>query len=100
LLYAGTAWVGSFKYSNFIVKKLKRGSKSAGNEFISNTYKFRTSETLRSEIIVCENTVDTEKIKPISVHVPTHMRPINDTQLGHYLAGLIDGMAILVTNNN
>jgi hypothetical protein len=91
LLYAGTAYIGSFKYLNIIVKKLKRGSKSAGNEFICNTYKFRTSETLRNEIIVCENIVDTGIIKPISVHVPTHMRPINDIQLGHYLAGLIDG---------
>lgn len=90
MLYAGTAYIGSFKYLNIIVKKLKRGSKSAGNEFICNTYKFRTSETLRNEIIVCEN-VNTEKIKSISVHVPTHRRPINDTQLGHYLAGLIDG---------
>jgi len=23
--------------------------------------------------------------------VPSHLKPINDTQLGHYLAGLIDG---------
>jgi len=30
-------------------------------------------------------------MKLISNHVPTHLRPINDTQLGHYLAGLIDG---------
>src|SRR5271154_184729 len=32
-----------------------------------------------------------ENIKKISVHVPTHLKPINDTELGHYLAGLIDG---------
>jgi hypothetical protein len=30
-------------------------------------------------------------MKLISIHVPTHLKPINDTQLGHYLAGLIDG---------
>src|SRR5205814_6692568 len=31
------------------------------------------------------------KIKLISVHVPTHLKPANDNQFGHYLAGLIDG---------
>lgn len=48
--------------------------------------KIGTSETLRNEI-----TVTTEKIKSISVHVPTHLKPSNDTEFGHYLAGLIDG---------
>ena len=93
MLYAGTAFIGSFKYLNFIVKKLKRWSKSAGNKFINNLYKFRTSETLCNEIIVDKNIIYTseEKVKAISVHVPTHLRPVNDTQLGHYLAGLIDG---------
>jgi len=96
LLYAGTALNKSFKYSilNYIVKKLKRGSKSAGNKYIKSLYtkykntqnKFGTSETLRDEI-----TVNSEKIKTISVHVPSHLKPINDIQLGHYLAGLIDG---------
>lgn len=96
MLYAGTALNNSFKYSilNYIVKKLKRGSKSAGNKFIKSLYtnsknmenKFGTSETLRDEI-----TVNSEKIKTISVHVPNHLKPINDIQLGHYLAGLIDG---------
>jgi hypothetical protein len=32
-----------------------------------------------------------ERIKPISVHVPTHLKPLGDKNLGHYLAGLIDG---------
>ena len=32
-----------------------------------------------------------EKIKPISVHVPTHLKPLGDKNFGHYLAGLIDG---------
>jgi hypothetical protein len=44
-----------------------------------------TSETLRNE------TVSAENIKAVSVHVPTHLKPINDHQFGHYLAGLIDG---------
>jgi hypothetical protein len=45
---------------------------------------------LCNEIIECED-INIGNIKSISVHVPTHKRPVNDTQLGHYLAGLIDG---------
>lgn len=41
----------------------------------------RTSETLR----------DKTTVKQISVHIPTHLKPITDTDFGHYLAGLIDG---------
>ena len=102
LLYAGTTSNYSFKYSSNaldnktlidIVKKLKQWSKSAGNNIlysISNTllttHNVGTSETLRNETIL-----NTETVKSISIHVPTHLKPINDTQLGHYLAGLIDG---------
>lgn len=80
LPYAGKASLTSFKYSIFIdiVKKLKRWSQSVGNVFIKNG----TSETIRN---------NTEHIKNISIHVPTHLRPLNDKQFGHYLAGLIDG---------
>lgn len=79
LLYAGKASITSFKYSLFIdiVKKLKQWSQSAGN-----TLKSGTSETIRN---------NTENLKNISVHVPTHLKPLNDQQFGHYLAGLIDG---------
>ncbi len=93
LLYAGTTSKLSFKYfilnSNFsiilknlkdIVKKLKLRSISAGNTFL---IKIGTSETIRN------NTE--ENIKEISVHVPKHLKPLNDEQFGHYLAGLIDG---------
>jgi hypothetical protein len=81
LLYAGKASIFSFKYSIFIniVKKLKQWSQSAGNAFI---LKSGTSETIRD---------NTENIKNISIHVPTHLKPLNDKQFGHYLAGLIDG---------
>jgi hypothetical protein len=41
-----------------------------------------TSETIRD---------NSENIKNISIHVPTHLKPLNDEQIGHYLAGLIDG---------
>ena len=65
------------------MKKLKQRSISAGNIFNN---KFETSETLCNETAVI-----TENVKPISVHVPKHLRPISDDQFGHYLAGLIDG---------
>ena len=79
LLYAGNASLTSFKYSLLIdkVKKLKQWSQSAGN-----TLKSGTSETIRD---------NTENLKNISIHVPTHLKPLNDKQFGHYLAGLIDG---------
>ena len=108
MLFAGTTSLYSFKYSllNDIVKKLKQRSISAGNNFIFYfkfcfvhliralglvteqifLYKIGTSETLRNEIAV-----DIEKIKPVTKHVPTHLKPVNDDQFGHYLAGLIDG---------
>lgn len=81
MLYAWTTSILSFKYSilNDKVKKLKLWSISAGNNFIS-------SETLHNGTIV-----SLEKVKPISVHVPKHLKPLNDNQFGHYLAGLIDG---------
>ena len=65
------------------MKKLKQWSKSAGNLFI---IKFGTSETLCNETVV-----NLENVKPISLHVPKHLKPLNDEQFGHYLAGLIDG---------
>ena len=102
LLYAGTTCYCSFKYWIFrlfnnihidTVKKLKQWSKSAGNNFVNATGKtlsgapeVRISETLRNEIIL-----NAEAIKNVSGHVATHLRPANDTEFGHYLAGLIDG---------
>lgn len=102
LLYAGTTSNYSFKYSLTvlsyktlisIVKKLKQWSKSAGNNILYSIiytlltiYNVGTSETLRNETIL-----KTETVKSISIHVPSHLKPINDSQLGHYLAGLIDG---------
>ena len=81
LLYAGKASISSFKYYIFLdtVKILKQWSQSAGNSFI---LKSGTSETIRD---------NSENIKNISIHVPTHLKPLNDEQFGHYLAGLIDG---------
>lgn len=80
-LFAGTTSLSSFKYSNrsFVtVKKLKRGSKSAGNLDFEGS-----SETIRGEVV--------ENVKPIPDHVPTHQKPFDDDSFGHYLAGLIDG---------
>ena len=101
LLYAGNTSINYFKYFflNDTVKILKQGSKSAGNiiSFIptfpitedkegDENRKIYTSEILHNETVLV-----TKKVKTISVHVPKHLKPINDEQFGHYLAGLIDG---------
>lgn len=86
MLYAGTTSILSFNYSilkNNIVTTLKQWSKSAGNILI---IKIGTSETLRNETVI-----NLENIKSVSDHVPKHLKPLNDDQFGHYLAGLIDG---------
>ena len=85
LLYAGTASLYSSKYSivHDIVKKLEERSKSAGNIlYIKNG----TSETIRDGVVV-----NLENVKRISDHVPKHLKPLNNEQLGYYLAGIIDG---------
>ena len=61
---------------------MEQRSISAGDLYVKD----ETSETLRNEIVV-----NTENVKLISVHVPKHLKPLNDDQFGHYLAGLIDG---------
>lgn len=105
LPFAGktSATTESFKYSHHckqlsdsilykvIVTTLKQRSQFAGNfiaGFFINLIKGlinesdkSTSETLRSK----------SKIKLISFHVPTHLKPTTDNDFGHYLAGLIDG---------
>jgi hypothetical protein len=88
LLYAGTTLLQSFKYSieHDIVKKLKQKSKSAGNISLFRNLINGTSETLRDGVVV-----KTQHVKHISEHVPKHIKPLNKEQLGHYLAGLIDG---------
>lgn len=90
MLYAGTTCLLGFKYSilNDIVKKLKLKSLSAGNQRHESSL-VGTSETLCNETV--ETSTSTENIKPISIHVPTHLKPVSEEQFGHYLAGLIDG---------
>jgi len=85
LPYAGTASLYSSEYSilNDTVKKLEQRSKSAGNIL---TIKNETSETLRDGVVV-----NSENVKRISDHVSKHLKPLNNEQLGYYLAGLIDG---------
>lgn len=85
LPYAGTASLYSSEYSilNDTVKKLEQRSKSAGNILIM---KNETSETLRDGVVV-----NSDNVKRISDHVPKHLKPLNNEQLGYYLAGLIDG---------
>lgn len=81
-----------------IVKKLKQWSQSAGNALFSYTplsSKFVERELAdgqKKESGTSETTRNnTENIKNISIHVPTHLKPLNNKQFGHYLAGLIDG---------
>ena len=97
LLCAGTTLL-SFKYSylniiKVIVTKLNQISQSAGNFttffiriifpllYIIKEKGESTSETLR----------DKTKIKKISIHMSTHLKPETEKNFGHYLAGLIDG---------
>lgn len=47
-----------------------------------------TSETVRNGVV---KRIVSERVKHISIHVPKHLKPVNNEQLGHYLAGLIDG---------
>jgi hypothetical protein len=71
-----------------IVTNLNTISKSAGNNLIG------TSETLRNGVgnfKINSFEIPEERVRPVSIHVPCHLKPLNDTQLGHYLAGLIDG---------
>ena len=86
MLYAGTPSLDSSKYSslNGTVKKLEQWRKSAGNYFLY--IKNGTSETLRDGVVV-----NLENVKRVSDHVPKHLKPLNNEQLGYYLAGLIDG---------
>jgi LAGLIDADG endonuclease len=91
LLNAGTTSTLCFKYSllNDTVKKLKRRSISVGLIF-----KNKSSETFNNGIVAnsLPGTVNvSEYIKGISDHVPKHLKPLNDEEFGHYLAGLIDG---------
>lgn len=104
-----------------IVKKLKLWNKSAGNniiiaffcvEFSKDNNSIETSEALRNKILANMESLPyyltssllysldsfnyheqelTENIKKISIHVPTHIKPLSDEDFGFYLAGLIDG---------
>jgi hypothetical protein len=43
---------------------------------------------------LCNETVVNQSIedtKSVSIHVPNHVKPLNDIQFGHYFAGIIDG---------
>lgn len=57
---------------------------------VDNIINFVISETLRNEIVESLY-ITKESIKFISDHKHKHLKPLNDEQFGHYLAGLIDG---------
>jgi cytochrome c oxidase subunit 1 len=82
LLYAGTTlYIWNTPFFLEVVTKSKSLGQSAGNE---RDNQVGTSENLRKEIY-------NEKIKPISIHRHDHIKPKTDEELGHYLAGIIDG---------
>lgn len=89
---AGNISTNSYHYSLLPLLKDKQGffTVGVGEEQVltlknKNKDKNGTSETLRNETVVL-----LEKLKPISEHVPKHLRPVTDEQFGHYLAGLIE----------
>lgn len=98
-LYAGNSddtnlLVQSIGYSSLIciVTKPILIRQSAGNQLRcyitiidNNSQELGTSETTR------ENLNINQRCKTISVHQPTHQKPLTDEQFGHYLAGLIEG---------
>jgi hypothetical protein len=68
------------------VKKLEQRRKSAGNILTLRVINNGTSETLRDGVVI-----NSENVKRVSDHLPKHLKPLNNEQLGYYLAGLIDG---------
>ena len=90
LLYAGKAILTVLNTPSKldIVKKLIQKSLPAGNTF--NQIKSGTSETLRNEVVLSRKKFPLS-IDLISEHVPKHVKPLNNEQFGHYLAGVIDG---------
>nr|YP_010714064.1 LAGLIDADG homing endonuclease [Fuscoporia gilva]WDD39627.1 LAGLIDADG homing endonuclease [Fuscoporia gilva] len=115
LLYAGITSI-SFKYFKFyqlLVTILKQISQSAGNlisyfhlNFISHkNYNF-ADENLYYLINYNESSSETLRnktnfnIKKVSIHVPTHLKPVSDNDFGHYLSGLIDGAGKFYINNS
>jgi len=65
-------------------------------EYIYNYYSYFLLFLFNN--IRCTNIYD-EKLKKISSHVPLHIKPLNDIDFGHYLAGLIDGDGHFSTAN-
>ena len=92
-LFAGTATKGNDTCSPAVTRvgsvKIRYFAQSAGNPDDLPWYS-GSSETIRSETI--------ENVKPISIHVPRHIKPDDDESFGHYLAGLIDGDAKFYEN--
>ncbi len=104
------------KIFKVIVTNLKQWSQPAGNFIYSlhlNLYTYLSLADTRSSLQEKEKEKEKEKdsektdestpetlrksyesctaAKNISIHVPTHLKPENDTAFGHYLAGLIEG---------
>lgn len=98
-LYAGNSGdtnllVQSIGYSAFLcfVTKPIHCRQSAGNQFYCySTIISNNSQELGTSETTCENPYINQRYKTISVHQPSHQKPLTDDQFGHYLAGLIEG---------
>uniref|UniRef100_UPI00237BB92F LAGLIDADG endonuclease domain-containing protein n=1 Tax=Schizosaccharomyces osmophilus TaxID=2545709 RepID=UPI00237BB92F len=93
LQFAGMSCKYRFGYLSLTkkVKMLNQMRQSAGKSraFSSSAC---TSETL-------SNKITTNNLSKISEHSKNHFKPINDSQFGYYLAGLIDGSGNFTNNS-
>jgi hypothetical protein len=73
----------------------RRWRQSAGNQNCEDKAFTDSHELiLDSSETLCKNSLTSTKartVKLISVHVPTHRKPLTDLEFGYYLAGLIEG---------
>jgi hypothetical protein len=79
----------------WFVTMFRKWRQSAGNQkYKEKAFTFSSKSTLGSSETLCKNFLTKESgtiVKTISVHVPTHKKPLTDSEFGYYLAGLIEG---------
>jgi hypothetical protein len=77
--------VTMFRISNFLLKR--QSAENLNISLYTLIYNFCKKEDFSETIR--ENTIN--RIKFISFYVPIHRKPLNDEELGFYLAGFIEG---------
>lgn len=83
----------SYTYFIYIINNYIGSSETIRNDnsmINNNNNNFAFSKVNENLYILNELKLN-ENVKPISEHIPKHIKLLNDEQLGHYLAGLIDG---------